>query len=31
MEGLFVDGIDRHLRRAEQTWIVKRADLQDNP
>src|SRR6516165_6932430 len=30
MEGLFVDGIDRHLRRAKQTRIVKRADLQDN-
>ena len=27
MEGLFVDGIDRHLRRAKQTGIIKRADL----
>src|SRR5262249_6706421 len=30
MEGLFVDGIDRHLRRAKQTRIIKRADLQDD-
>ena len=30
MEGLFVDGIDRHLRCAEQTRIIKRADLQDD-
>jgi len=30
MEGLFVDGIDRHLRRAKQTRIVKRPDLYDN-
>ena len=30
MEGLFVDGIDRHLRRAEQRRIIKRADLQNN-
>ncbi len=30
MEGLFVDGIDRHLRHAEQTRIVECADLQDD-
>src|SRR6516162_8414934 len=30
MEGLFVDGIDRHLRRAKQTRVIKRADFQDN-
>jgi len=29
MEGLFVYGVDRHLRCAKQTWIIKRADLQD--
>src|SRR5262245_31296480 len=29
MEGLLVDGIDRHLGRAEQARIIKRADLQD--
>ena len=27
MEGLFVDGIDRHLRRAKQTRIIKCADF----
>ena len=27
MEGLFVNGIDRHLRRAKQARIIKRADL----
>jgi len=30
MKGLLVDGIGRHLRRAKQTRIIKRADLQDN-
>lgn len=30
MEGLFVDGIDRHLRCAKETRIVKRADFQDD-
>ncbi len=27
MEGLFVHGIDCHLRRAKQTRIIERADL----
>src|SRR5262247_2862386 len=30
MEGLFVDSKDRHLRCAEQTRIIERADLEDD-
>jgi hypothetical protein len=30
MEGLLVDGVDRHLRATEQTGIVERADFQDD-
>src|SRR6266478_4791989 len=30
VESLFVDGVDRHLRAAEQAGIVERADLQDH-
>lgn len=30
MKGLLVDGVDRHLRRPENTWIIERADLQDH-
>ena len=30
MEGLAVDGEDRHLRGAEQRRVVERADFQDH-
>jgi hypothetical protein len=30
MEGLLVDGEDRHLRAAEDAWIVKRAGFQNH-
>src|SRR6266702_8841319 len=30
MEGLLVDGVDRHLRRAEQARVVERSDFQDH-
>ena len=30
MESLLVDGVDRHLRAAEQAGIVERADFQDH-
>ena len=30
MESLLVDGVDRHLRLAEKSWIVERADFQDH-
>ena len=30
MEGLLVDGIDRHLRRAKQARIIERADFQNH-
>src|SRR5262245_26550014 len=30
MEGLLVDRVDRHLRCAEYTRIIKRADLEDD-
>ena len=29
MKGLPVDGVDRHLRAAKETWIVERAGLQN--
>jgi hypothetical protein len=30
MESLLVDGEDRHLRTAEEAWVVKRADLKND-
>src|SRR5437588_12130944 len=30
VKGLLVDGVDRHLRRPENTLIIERADLQDH-